>query len=1174
MELHNPENRNFSQNSEKVNQETESQNNSKPLNNDNPKKHFEIQVEANNTLPANHYHQQRILPEAHGSDAKYLEEKVFLKPTSDIEMEEKKVHSYSKQHNTKSHKRGSKVWSLPHFFNANMHGTKQISFNVPLPQTYSQLFNGDNNNIRPFTVDTSINADSRNQRETIAKEYLPSLNKNMFSQSLKSDVITPQMPYNINFLNSELQQREFYGKIISSRDAYESNIPVFARYNNSHTYDSIREKKQVLIPQQLTIPDDDIHSIPISLKGKFEQPLFLAGSSLFSPIEFSNLVPDTMISSVSSFYNRPIFSNFNKNTFGLNTAINQENKEVFSESLQTICSLNNENQQKIANTDLDYETLIKIHEEGIKPQLLNFNAVQKESHQIPAIESRNTDRLSCSNFLNDQKTKEAVLVPNLIKAKVAKPKKSKPEPINLDLKVPNIIDADEVLIDYEEPIYDANINYDSFQLPNPFTSPFLSTNSLFTEKGFEEGVLAKKADVTNLLPIQEKALEVEINLKNKDDYDFDLLLQTGSDKKVKKHKKSIFYETYEKKAFKRTKKPAPILINEKEVVLKQKVDNQVNHKKTAEVQIETQYLEADSNNILTKSTKQVIDQIKQDALNGKNNQLISFSPINLTNYSINDSWNSALPQPILIHSAKYKSSSSSQINSVFSDLELSAQLKKLNKISPFDVNFTEPNQTENFKQFLSKKYDDFEKPQVSKSSIKSKKNSNNNSVTSALQSTMNAIIKSSQKKKIKNSIKHKKLNDLPKLKLENTSCKIEKSGIKTLEKNSAFPFAQTTDQSRQFVSLPQEGKKISFCLSSISANNMIDSNNGAAFMNINSVESAANLNLEQPIMYLQEVDIKSIDKIRSNNDFKTENSPNSNAIKVVNKLENIFKNKQKNQRKQLINISTQLPHTSNSLVVKTDDMQNETAVDGNQRFNNLNKYEKSAEALLNDPNFTIEQLNKSKKGLFSCLHCSSKFVSVLEYAIHLDTVDFERPFKCPFNDCYWKYLGMTTPGKLRRHCALQHMSRLNNEMKKILNIKDNSYPEISCPELYCDKVFMRKDSIARHLQMAHKNFDSRFNQRLRKVLDFIASNFSHLIAAEQNVLIKEYMNGSLIIPSSSKLKAKKRDLVKRKQKEVEEEQEEQVERIHSELEFKDNVSIGSENGSENLYSSIQTIGDF
>lgn len=152
-------------------------------------------------------------------------------------------------------------------------------------------------------------------------------------------------------------------------------------------------------------------------------------------------------------------------------------------------------------------------------------------------------------------------------------------------------------------------------------------------------------------------------------------------------------------------------------------------------------------------------------------------------------------------------------------------------------------------------------------------------------------------------------------------------------------------------------------------------------------------------------------------------------------------------------------------------------------YEKASDYEESVyEQLINDGPL-LEALNKKlKRGSYKCIHCPQDFPDIFAYAKHLDEYNIKRKYKCPFNLCQWKILGLPRQHELRRHCINQHKNEIPDSLKHLLNFNELNFPVLSCPSPYCDKVFHRKDSHARHISMVHDNNDSRFNKRLKKVL--------------------------------------------------------------------------------------------
>lgn len=126
--------------------------------------------------------------------------------------------------------------------------------------------------------------------------------------------------------------------------------------------------------------------------------------------------------------------------------------------------------------------------------------------------------------------------------------------------------------------------------------------------------------------------------------------------------------------------------------------------------------------------------------------------------------------------------------------------------------------------------------------------------------------------------------------------------------------------------------------------------------------------------------------------------------------------------------------------------------------------------------------HKHKRGCHRCTHCPMTFSSIFDYAAHMDEYGIKREFKCPVALCPWKILGLPRRPDLRRHCAIQHKHELPDELKEYLNLSDETYPALSCPYQYCDKVFHRRDAYNRHISIVHEKTGSRFNKRLTQIL--------------------------------------------------------------------------------------------
>lgn len=146
---------------------------------------------------------------------------------------------------------------------------------------------------------------------------------------------------------------------------------------------------------------------------------------------------------------------------------------------------------------------------------------------------------------------------------------------------------------------------------------------------------------------------------------------------------------------------------------------------------------------------------------------------------------------------------------------------------------------------------------------------------------------------------------------------------------------------------------------------------------------------------------------------------------------------------------------------------------------------------------------KQKRGSYKCAHCPQTFPNLMEYAAHMDEFNIKREFKCPFALCPWKILGLPRRSDLRRHCAIQHKDELQSDLKSYLNLKDEAYPTILCPNEYCGKEFYRKDAFNRHVAIVHDNNNSRFNRKLAILLQQCPND---LTKKEQIKYVKENMN--------------------------------------------------------------------
>lgn len=900
---------------------------------------------------------------------------------------------------------------------------------------------------------------------------------------------------------------------------------------NAFFFDTAKDNKQKpTTPKPQILTTDHGITAPMSSMGMMINPVFMTGSSTFSPMEFNYLPSNELLSTTGSWAENP----FNPRYFNVPIpgmiAMSKKDTEAYELFKKTHKLSSNEYDEKSIHVTPSVESKEKQNSghrtacknnlqneknesdaNAIKPQQLIFNDekpnIQPQYHLLPLTGATNEPLNSIFLMDND----EAVLkvaspaLPENVKNKKKQhtPRKTKPKSLNLNMGVSNIFDLDNVVVDYSDAILGASKKYESLHFANPFTPPTVNGNAFLSGDEHEIDASENNADYINLLVLREKAIELGLETGYTEGNNMEALPKTNS------LEKNVTSKLQQKK------KSCTVTEQSSQT-------------------IKPQYIEADfefqESSIFTKSTKQVIDQIKHEALNNDSSKLVSFSPIHSSKEHLATDHN---PSPLHTLTLISSNKNSNKISDL-SCAELSQSTETSNRILPLTGE-----KMINSADYTNKSNGDFKKTTDTNDSVAAfeKKETfvNNNPVTKALQSTMNAILKNGLKKKKGPTKKSSKIQDKDHDPLKKTNKKVTKSsfpynkGSSNLASNesikSQYLSAFSGKQHHVNHALTFASEKSGLLLPNKDSNENKNINIGnPAFDEVNADDSTQlgdTFSSSLPTTTPRDTKALPLDI----NNMDDENDPN----RIINKLEFIFKNKKTPQRKHLINISNQVLSSFGNLVVKSSDTKTETTKNNaslSWKTSMQGKKENVTNALLNDPNFTMEQLKKPKKGLFSCLHCTFKFSSILLYANHLDTIDFERPFKCPFNDCCWKYLGMTTTAKLKRHCALQHMPRLNAEMKKILSINKDSYPEMKCSHKSCDKVFMRKDSIVRHLQMVHDNTNSRFNQRQRKVMSLMKNNFSHLNESEQEVLIQQYMNGSLSLSSSNNPKPRKKSLDK------------------------------------------------
>lgn len=96
-------------------------------------------------------------------------------------------------------------------------------------------------------------------------------------------------------------------------------------------------------------------------------------------------------------------------------------------------------------------------------------------------------------------------------------------------------------------------------------------------------------------------------------------------------------------------------------------------------------------------------------------------------------------------------------------------------------------------------------------------------------------------------------------------------------------------------------------------------------------------------------------------------------------------------------------------------------------------------------------VNKTKKGRYSCTHCSNKFRTLRELAVHIDDERIQRPHSCHELECPWSIIGFSKRSEWSRHIKYQHQNK----------------PKYHCEVANCQKTFTRKDSLTRHFNLLH-----------------------------------------------------------------------------------------------------------
>lgn len=169
-----------------------------------------------------------------------------------------------------------------------------------------------------------------------------------------------------------------------------------------------------------------------------------------------------------------------------------------------------------------------------------------------------------------------------------------------------------------------------------------------------------------------------------------------------------------------------------------------------------------------------------------------------------------------------------------------------------------------------------------------------------------------------------------------------------------------------------------------------------------------------------------------------------------------------------------------------------------------------AERLQQDQDVLKRSITRGKKGGYRCTHCSGLFLTLVEFASHLDEFGIVRPNKCPVRGCPWRIIGLSRQTELRRHCMTQHQMSLSKAALgggQVLSLEASGSERTSpsgafdsdgqekphagkpspkhrglpfpCGHSHCIKLFRRQDLLRRHHRLVHENPQSRFNRNRR-----------------------------------------------------------------------------------------------
>ncbi|KAL6942225.1 hypothetical protein ACO0QE_003393 [Hanseniaspora vineae] len=571
-------------------------------------------------------------------------------------------------------------------------------------------------------------------------------------------------------------------------------------------------------------------------------------------------------------------------------------------------------------------------------------------------------------------------------------------------------------------------------------------------------------------------------------------------------KESTLYEKNKPKKvkiFERENRPTPILLDNsdvnRDIIYKDVLESSVMKSIESENEptVAPQYLEdnstLDSYSVLTKSTIQAVEQIKNDVMNNKNGKLMFFSP---AVESQDKQPKSTVNTSTFNRLANFNISSPMSNNSIDSGL-MTGPLKSSNHTGKHRI-LSQINETPLTSVYES--YGEGKNPQLPSSStgfgkppsfgVSAKKtpssNSKSSSVTKALTATVDAVLKknmtlpdSVKKKKVSSNLGRSSTMSSPKAQV--TKKKVKKpTSAETGNPLTSLVCAPISNYNAKLEATAD--RKLTKTSALAKTNPIISRKVGHEGVGYNEITTENNLKENEILETLKDIFLNKGKTTRNSAASKQKGvstlvfqSSNNQASDVELKSES---HKTDKQKLGVWGLSADDEEYLEGGDLKMEDDQNTESLylTGATTPNESSLVSR----MLNDKILENEDLKKPKRGFYKCLHCNETYSTVLDYAKHLDEAKIVRPFKCPFHTCLWKYLGLTKRSELRRHCAIQHKEELTTEMMELLNLNNDNFPVLHCQNKFCDKKFYRRDSHQRHVQMVHMNPRSRFNKRVEK----------------------------------------------------------------------------------------------